>query len=112
MLKWKLDPSGQELTENIASLTSRELEVLQLIAEGHQSIGAADQLCLSKRTIDFHLARVYRKLGVTNRMLAVRAASRLGVLDGEARVLLTDTVQDADAAHDVAGFVRQRKDSQ
>ena len=66
-------------------LTRRELEVLELIAAGHHSIEAADVLCLSKRTVDFHLSNVYGKLGAGNRMQAVRAAERLGMLAFEPR---------------------------
>ena len=62
-------------------LSERELEVLKLIAEGYNSQGAADLLYLSKRSVDFHLNTIYNKMGVNNRMLAVRMAWRLGILE-------------------------------
>lgn len=64
-------------------LTGREIEVLGLIAAGHRSREAADRLFLSKRTVDYHLSNVFGKLRVGNRMQAVRAAQRLGMLPSE-----------------------------
>ena len=64
-------------------LSMRELEVLRLIARGHQSQTAADMLYISKRTVDFHLANAFEKLGVKNRMRAVVLASQLGMLHYE-----------------------------
>ena len=61
-------------------LSSREIEVLRLIADGRSSQEAADMLMVSKRTVDFHLAKLYDKLGVSNRLMAVREALRLGML--------------------------------
>lgn len=64
-------------------LTKREVEILGLIAQGHSSQGVADLVFLSKRTVDFHLANVYEKLGVKNRVQAFRAATRLGLIPHE-----------------------------
>ena len=64
-------------------LTKREVEVLGLIAQGHSSQDASDLLYVSKRTVDFHLANVYAKLGVTNRVQAFRVATRLGLIPYE-----------------------------
>lgn len=63
-----------------APLTERETEILRLIAQGHSSRKVADSLVVSKRTIDFHLAHAYRKLGVSNRVQALLAAVRLGLI--------------------------------
>jgi len=54
------------------TITPREREVLCLIGEGLSSKQVADRLCLAKRTVDFHLARVYGKLDVSNRLEALR----------------------------------------
>ncbi len=62
------------------SLTAREIEVLNLILEGKSSGEVAEILYLSKRTVDFHLAKIYEKLGVSNRIQALRRATELGVL--------------------------------
>jgi len=64
-------------------LTKREIEVLSLIAQGHSSKEAADKLYVSKRTVDFHLANIYDKLQVNNRVQAFRAATRLGMIPFE-----------------------------
>lgn len=64
-------------------LTKREIEVLSLIAQGHSSKEAADVLFVSKRTVDFHLANIYDKLQVANRVQAFRIATRLGLLPVE-----------------------------
>lgn len=62
-------------------ISKRELEVLEVVAQGYQSKEAANLLFLSKRTVDFHLENVFRKLGVNNRILAVRTAQNLGLIE-------------------------------
>jgi DNA-binding CsgD family transcriptional regulator len=64
----------------IIRLTEREIEVLRLILEGRSSKEAAASLCCSKRTVDFHLARVYQKLEVSNRVQAMRRVAILGLI--------------------------------
>jgi len=61
-------------------LTKRELEVLTLVIEGKTSKDVADALYVSKRTVDFHLANIYDKLQVSNRVQAFRRATRLGLI--------------------------------
>lgn len=72
-----------ETTHRPVRLTKREIEVLSLIAQGHSSKEAADALYVSKRTVDFHLANIYDKLQVNNRVQAFRAATRLGLIPFE-----------------------------
>lgn len=62
------------------SLTPREKEVLRLLAEGLSARQMARRLELSERTINTHVANVYRKLAVSNRVQAVRQAIRLGLV--------------------------------
>lgn len=64
-------------------LTKRETEVLSLVAQGHTSQEVADMLFLSARTVSYHLAQVYSKLEVTNRVQAFRAAARLGLIPSQ-----------------------------
>jgi LuxR family transcriptional regulator len=66
--------------ETLARLTEREREILKMIFEGKCSSEVADTLCVSKRTVDFHLARAYVKLGVSNRFQAFRRAVELGII--------------------------------
>jgi ATP/maltotriose-dependent transcriptional regulator MalT len=61
-------------------LTHREVEILSLVATGLFSCEVAGKLSVSKRTVDFHLANAYRKLGVKSRIAAVNAARQLGLL--------------------------------
>lgn len=63
-----------------AALTSRELEVLALAAEGLANKQIAQRLWVTPKTIKFHLSNVFRKLDVANRTEATRQAQRLGLL--------------------------------
>ena len=67
--------------ERVVRLTKREIEVLTLVLEGKSSREVAAALCCSKRTVDFHLARIYEKLQVSNRVQAMRRATLLGLVD-------------------------------
>lgn len=73
-------PGSSNATDRGVRLTRREIEVLGLIAQGNSSKEAADVLYVSKRTVDFHLANIYDKLQVNNRVQAYRAATRLGLI--------------------------------
>ena len=66
-------------------LTKREIEVLTHVIQGKSSREVADTLFVSKRTVDFHLANVYDKLHVSNRVQAFRRATRLGLIPYEAQ---------------------------
>jgi DNA-binding NarL/FixJ family response regulator len=63
-----------------SSLTARELEILALVAEGRSNREVAASLWVSDQTVKFHLANVYRKLGVGDRRQAVDHARREGLL--------------------------------
>jgi predicted ATPase/DNA-binding NarL/FixJ family response regulator len=56
-------------------LSTRELEIVLLIAEGKSNSEIADQLVLSKRTVEKHVANVLAKLSFTNRTQAARWAT-------------------------------------
>lgn len=64
-----------------APLTPRELQVLQLAAEGSTGPEIAGQLFLSPLTVGTHFRNLYAKLGVSDRPAAVARAMRLGVLE-------------------------------
>ena len=63
-------------------LTSREREVLALMAEGHSNQGICDRLFLSPKTIEAHISQIFSKLGLRDtlgyhrRVLAVLAFLR------------------------------------
>jgi DNA-binding CsgD family transcriptional regulator/tetratricopeptide (TPR) repeat protein len=67
--------------ENPASLTTRELEVLALVAEGLRNSEIADRLVLSRRTVDHHVSAILRKLDARTRGEAVATATQLGALE-------------------------------
>lgn len=75
------EPSEGIQEERVVRLTKREIEVLTLVLEGRSSREVAGQLYCSKRTVDFHLARIYEKLQVSNRVQAMRRATLLGLVD-------------------------------
>jgi DNA-binding NarL/FixJ family response regulator len=66
---------------NPAGLTGREVEVLQLLAQGHTNAQLARRLHRSAKTIDHHVSAVLDKLGVRSRAQAVAAALALGLVE-------------------------------
>ncbi len=61
-------------------LTRRELEILQLVAEGYSNSQLARMLWVTEQTVKFHLSNIYRKLDVANRTEASRWAQVNGLL--------------------------------
>ena len=61
-------------------LTTREREVLQMVAEGRTSTEIADRLFISPRTAEGHRANVMRKLGLQNQADLIRFALKRGIL--------------------------------
>ena len=66
---------------NVGRLTSRQRDVLALVAEGRRNAEIAERLFLSRRTVDHHVSAILRKLEVGSRGEAVAAAARLGLLE-------------------------------
>ena len=69
-----------EETSEIAELSEREMEILQLAARGMSNQDIATHLYLSRRTIQSHLANIFRKMDVGSRTEAVLQALRKGWL--------------------------------
>ena len=61
-------------------ITPRELEVLQLIAEGLSNKEMADRLFVSENTVKTHASRVFDKLGASRRTQAVQLAKSQGII--------------------------------
>jgi DNA-binding NarL/FixJ family response regulator len=66
----------------IEPLTSRELDVLQLLAGAASNREIAERLAISPRTVETHLANIYGKLGVRGRTEAMLWAIRENVVEG------------------------------
>lgn len=62
------------------ALTSREIDVLQVISRGRSNVEAAADLHVSEATVKSHLAHVYSKLGVKSRSAAIAAARQHGII--------------------------------
>jgi DNA-binding NarL/FixJ family response regulator len=61
-------------------LTTRELDVLRLIRDGHRNKQIADQLAIAETTVNFHIKNLVDKLGANDRTHAVTIALRRGFL--------------------------------
>ncbi|HSM58342.1 MAG TPA: LuxR C-terminal-related transcriptional regulator, partial [Candidatus Sulfomarinibacteraceae bacterium] len=61
-------------------LTPRELEVLQLICDGHSNQAIADRLTITVSTVKKHAGNIYGKLGVSSRAQAMVSARELGLV--------------------------------
>jgi DNA-binding NarL/FixJ family response regulator len=67
--------------ENPSGLTSRELDVLRLVATGMRNSQIAEQLVVSPKTVDHHVSAILSKLGVKTRTEAAARANRLGIIE-------------------------------
>jgi two-component system nitrate/nitrite response regulator NarL len=64
-----------------AEFTPRELEVLALLAQGHDTGTLAGCLGIAPHTVEWHVRHVIEKLGVHSKLQAVIAAARLGLIE-------------------------------
>lgn len=92
-MRYKLRSAGvrglqrgpRESTQNnLAGLTTKEVEVLGLLSQGLRNKEIGERLHRSSRTIDHHLAAIFTKLDVSTRAEAVSAAYRLGIISAKA----------------------------
>ena len=70
-----------EVAEVFQPLTPREREILQLMSEGLPNKTIASRLSISERTVTTHVANIYSKLHVNNRVSAIQEAMRRRILD-------------------------------
>lgn len=73
LIRLKADPTYE-------ALTPREIEVLELLAEGLPNKAIAERLRISDQTVKFHVASIAGKLGGSNRTDTVRRAVRSGLI--------------------------------
>lgn len=71
---------GLEEAVLVETLTARESDVLELLAEGLSNKAIAARLGISDQTVKFHVASIGGKLGAANRTDAVRLAVRRGLI--------------------------------
>ena len=71
---------GTTLDRVYQSLTSREREVLQLVAEGNTNAEIARRLYISPRTVESHRANMMRKLGLRTQTDIILYAQQRGIL--------------------------------
>jgi DNA-binding CsgD family transcriptional regulator len=69
-----------------ASLTETEIRVAEVVAQGLTNADAAEQLFLSRHTVDFHLRQIFRKLAIHSRVELVRWVMENGARGGTRRV--------------------------
>jgi DNA-binding NarL/FixJ family response regulator len=72
--------TGETRGEGVESLSAREIQVLQLVADGKSNRDIGEELGLSALTVKSHLARIARKLGTGDRAEMVITAMRAGVV--------------------------------
>ena len=76
----RANPAARNIPSSIHELSSREIEVIRLVADGRSNKWIGDQLALSALTVKSHLARIGRKLGTGDRAHMVALAIRAGVI--------------------------------
>jgi DNA-binding NarL/FixJ family response regulator len=74
--------SGKTATPPVDGLTTREIEVLRLIAEGLANREIAARLFVTEATVKSHINRLFAKTGVTHRAQAVQYAYEHGFIQG------------------------------
>jgi len=78
-----INETGGGETAGASALTSRETEVLRLLAEGRTNRQLARELYISEKTVSVHVSNILAKLGVRSRTEAAAVARRDGLLDAD-----------------------------
>ena len=63
----------------LSDLTPREIEILHLVLAGRTNKAIAAEICVSEKTVEFHLDKIYTKTGMRTRMLAGMWAMQQGI---------------------------------
>jgi Response regulator containing a CheY-like receiver domain and an HTH DNA-binding domain len=77
--------SQEENMATLSDLTPRETEILQLVLAGRTNKAIAAEIRISEKTVEFHLDKIYTKIGARTRMLAGMWALQHGIEQSEAR---------------------------
>ena len=64
-------PDARKANGPVNGLTARELAVLEVLSQGHETSAMATRLCMSEKTVRNHLSTIYSKLDVTGRVQAI-----------------------------------------
>ena len=64
----------------LSDLTTRELEILQLVLAGYTNKAIAAEMFISEKTVEFHLDNIYTKTGARTRLLASLWAMQNGII--------------------------------
>jgi DNA-binding NarL/FixJ family response regulator len=75
------DASGASIQSTATTLTGREREIVQLLAEGHSNRDVAAALAISVKTVETHRSAVMRKLGLHSLAELIRYAIRNGLAE-------------------------------
>jgi DNA-binding CsgD family transcriptional regulator len=70
--------STQSFEQNTASLSEREIQIIELVATGLTNLEISQKLEISKRTVDNHISNILTKTGTDNRVSLVRWALQWG----------------------------------
>lgn len=90
---------GRKLIQNLSSpnaikenalklLTPQQLRVMTLISQGYTNQEIAKMMVISKRTVEMHTYRLFRRLKVSNRAQAIQVALRSGIIEMNEEALL------------------------
>lgn len=74
------EPSTATAEGHLSSLTPREVEVLRLLARGLTNVQMAEELMVSRHTVDVHIRSIYGKINVHSRSAATRKAVAEGLI--------------------------------
>jgi DNA-binding NarL/FixJ family response regulator len=80
LVRWRGRRESSEGDSPIEPLTAREMEVLQLMAQGLANKQIALSLSISEHTVKFHLSSLYAKLGISSRTEAIKRGIELGLI--------------------------------
>jgi DNA-binding NarL/FixJ family response regulator len=71
---------GELTMTTLSDLTPRELEILHLVLAGYTNKAIAAEVFISEKTVEFHLDKIYTKIGVQTRVMAGIWALQQGIL--------------------------------